>query len=138
MRNIWSGLARVFHGTSHFGDDARRKGEYTIILLHAHMLIEKTQTSTMTVAITYWILVLLLGIVAFAYPKFRTIAHDRFERTHRFLGWTATALVWVQVVSYLQQICVRMVTFGSSTFYGWILFFIDLPVHGRRLGVHRA
>ena len=56
-----------------------------------------SQTSAPTVAITYFILMLLLGIVLFAYPKARTSHHDAFERTHRFLGWTTTALVWCQV-----------------------------------------
>ncbi|OBZ71566.1 Bacitracin synthase 3 [Grifola frondosa] len=55
-------------------------------------------TSIATVAVTYFILMLLIGIVLFAYPKARTSHHDAFERTHRFLGWTATALVWCQVV----------------------------------------
>ena len=55
------------------------------------------QTSAATVAVTYFILTLLIGIVLFAYPKTRTVHHDAFERVHRFLGWTATALVWVQV-----------------------------------------
>ena len=55
------------------------------------------QTSIATVAITYFILVLLIGIVLFAYPKNRSVHHDAFERTHRFLGWSATALVWGQV-----------------------------------------
>ena len=41
---------------------------------------------------------LLIGIVLMAYPKFRLTHHDAFERAHRFLGWTATALVWCQVV----------------------------------------
>ena len=49
-------------------------------------------------AVTYFILMLLVGIVALAYPKFRSTHHDAFERSHRFLGWTATALVWCQVV----------------------------------------
>ncbi|KIY43552.1 hypothetical protein FISHEDRAFT_53493, partial [Fistulina hepatica ATCC 64428] len=49
--------------------------------------------SVPTVAITYVILVLLLFIVALAYPAFRVVQHDTFERTHRFLGWTAVALI---------------------------------------------
>ena len=67
-------------------------------------------------AITYVILLLLFAIVLFAYPKFRQLFHDRFERSHRefflnhwtiglllkiflgFMGWTVTALVWVQVI----------------------------------------
>ncbi|KAI0070625.1 nonribosomal peptide synthetase 12 [Panus rudis PR-1116 ss-1] len=61
-------------------------------------LLEKAQTSAPTVALTYFILVLLVGIVLFAYPKNRSTHHDAFERTHRFLGWTAVALVWGQVI----------------------------------------
>ncbi|EIW59229.1 nonribosomal peptide synthetase 12 [Trametes versicolor FP-101664 SS1] len=61
-------------------------------------LLNGEQTSAATVAITYFILVLLVGIVLFAYPKVRSTHHDAFERTHRFLGWSATALVWCQVV----------------------------------------
>ncbi|KAJ3555227.1 hypothetical protein NM688_g2696 [Phlebia brevispora] len=60
--------------------------------------VQKGKTSIQTVAVTYFILVLLVGIVLFAYPKNRTVHHDFFERSHRFLGWTAAALVWVQVV----------------------------------------
>ncbi|THH19192.1 hypothetical protein EW146_g1923 [Bondarzewia mesenterica] len=55
-------------------------------------------TSVATVVISYWILLLLLVIVSLAYPKFRVMHHDRYEATHRFLGWTATVLVWCQVV----------------------------------------
>ncbi|KAH9922827.1 nonribosomal peptide synthetase 12 [Epithele typhae] len=61
-------------------------------------LLNKQQISVATVAITYFILMLLFGIVALAYPKLRSTHHDTFERTHRFLGWSATALVWAQVV----------------------------------------
>ncbi|KAI0801910.1 nonribosomal peptide synthetase 12 [Irpex lacteus] len=61
-------------------------------------LVTGGKTSAATVAVTYFILTLLIGIVLFAYPKTRTVHHDAFERVHRFLGWTATALVWVQVV----------------------------------------
>ncbi len=47
--------------------------------------------------LTYCILVLLLGIVISAIPVLRSKHHNRFEVTHRFLGWTATLLVWCQV-----------------------------------------
>jgi hypothetical protein len=49
------------------------------------------------VILTYCILVLLLGIVVSAIPVIRSKYHNRFEVTHRFLGWTATLLVWCQV-----------------------------------------
>lgn len=65
--------------------------------LYSHM----SQTSVATLIITYVILALLLGIVTFAYPTNRSRHHDTFERTHRFLGWIATALVWGQVRAVL-------------------------------------
>lgn len=40
----------------------------------------------------------LPGMVAFAYPRIRSQFHDNFERTHRFAGWTVTALFWSQFV----------------------------------------
>ncbi|KAI0051393.1 nonribosomal peptide synthetase 12 [Auriscalpium vulgare] len=55
-------------------------------------------TSISTLAVTYCILFLLLGIVILAYPRFRTLHHNKFEIAHRFLGWTATALVWCQII----------------------------------------
>jgi len=61
------------------------------------------RTSLLTLVLSYWILFLLIGIVTFAFPKVRSVAHDKFERTHRFLGWTATAFVWAQVVSLIND-----------------------------------
>ncbi|RDW73351.1 hypothetical protein BP6252_07258 [Coleophoma cylindrospora] len=46
-----------------------------------------------------WLLVVLLICVASsAHPKIRMKYHDRFEMTHRFAGWSALALFWVQTV----------------------------------------
>ncbi|KAI5117004.1 hypothetical protein M0805_006934 [Coniferiporia weirii] len=61
-------------------------------------VINGGKCSVPTLVITYCVLVLLLVIVAFAYPYIRLIAHDKFERTHRLLGWTAVALVWCLVI----------------------------------------
>ncbi|KAF7346331.1 Nonribosomal peptide synthetase 12 [Mycena sanguinolenta] len=54
--------------------------------------------SVATVAVSYSILLLLFGIVIFAYPTIRSKRHDSFERVHRFFGWTSIILVWAQVV----------------------------------------
>ncbi|KAF4617144.1 hypothetical protein D9613_005935 [Agrocybe pediades] len=54
--------------------------------------------SMATLAVTYIILVFLLGIVIFAHPTLRSKRHNTFEKVHRFLGWTSTALVWCQFV----------------------------------------
>ncbi|KAI0755006.1 nonribosomal peptide synthetase 12 [Daedaleopsis nitida] len=91
---------RVYHiGGLHSG--CAISGLVWLILFTAQAtreLLNRQQTSVATVAITYFILTLLIGIVLFAYPKVRSTHHDAFERTHRFLGWTATALVWCQVI----------------------------------------
>ncbi|KAF9021439.1 hypothetical protein BDZ89DRAFT_1071398 [Hymenopellis radicata] len=55
--------------------------------------------SVATVEITWIILMFLVGIIVFAVPALRSKSHDTFERVHRFMGWTATALVWAQVIS---------------------------------------
>lgn len=61
------------------------------------LIPESIKTSLLTVIVTYCILVLLLVIVLNAIPALRSKHHNRFEVTHRFLGWTATLLVWCQV-----------------------------------------
>jgi hypothetical protein len=44
------------------------------------------------------ILVLLFSIIITAYPAVRKHFHDRFELTHRFAGWTALGLFWIQSI----------------------------------------
>ena len=48
--------------------------------------------------ITYVLLVLLGAICIFAIPAFRFLSHNSFEAVHRFAGWTALALFWVQII----------------------------------------
>ncbi|KAF6755967.1 nonribosomal peptide synthetase 12 [Ephemerocybe angulata] len=90
--------ARVYHiGGLHSGFAI--SGLVWLILFTAQAtkeLVRGGKSSAPTVAVTYVILALLVGIVAFAHPKIRAKYHDNFEMTHRFLGWSATALVWVQ------------------------------------------
>jgi hypothetical protein len=48
--------------------------------------------------ISYLILSLLLAILTMAHPTLRRKFHNHFELVHRFCGWTALALVWVQTI----------------------------------------
>ena len=61
------------------------------------------QISLATVVVSWVILGLLLVMLVFAYPNMRNRFHDSFEWTHRFLGWTALALVWAQVVLFIND-----------------------------------
>lgn len=49
-------------------------------------------------AVSYILIALLVGIVVSAHPTIRAQFHNRFELIHRFAGWTALALFWVQTV----------------------------------------
>ncbi|CAE6374122.1 unnamed protein product, partial [Rhizoctonia solani] len=61
-------------------------------------IVRHRGASVATVVMTYLVLSLLLSMIWFAYPKRRSTAHDNFERTHRFFGWAATALVWALII----------------------------------------
>lgn len=56
------------------------------------------RTSTVTLVMS-WIGVVLLMIVAgVAWPSFRKAHHDLFEQVHRFAGWTALGVLWLQTI----------------------------------------
>ncbi|KAF9445393.1 nonribosomal peptide synthetase 12 [Macrolepiota fuliginosa MF-IS2] len=90
--------ARVYHiGGLHSGFAA--SGVVWLILFAGQatkQLLKHDKISAPTLTLTYMILVLLLGIVFLAYPTFRSKQHNKFEMAHRFLGWSATAMVWGQ------------------------------------------
>lgn len=48
-------------------------------------------------------MVLLIGILIFAHPALRLKYHNKFEATHRFMGWAAVGLVWALVRIYNQD-----------------------------------
>lgn len=54
------------------------------------------------VAITYILLVLFVALCVFAIPKLRIFSHNTFEAIHRFGGWTAVALFWVEILLVLR------------------------------------
>ena len=53
------------------------------------------------IAITYILVALFLSICVFAIPKFRIFSHNTFEAVHRFAGWIAVALFWVEILLVL-------------------------------------
>ncbi|KAK0504217.1 hypothetical protein EDD18DRAFT_1099436 [Armillaria luteobubalina] len=115
--------ARVYHnGGVHSG--AAVSGTVWLILLAVQATRELVQgkgTSVTTVALTYIVLAFLVGIVVFAYPTFRIKRHDAFERMHRFMGWTATALVWSQGDKSLGHALVHSAPFWLMMVLSWSL-----------------
>jgi hypothetical protein len=48
----------------------------------------------MTIATTFTVMVVM------ALPRLRAAQHDRFEMTHRFCGWAALVLVWINTMLF--------------------------------------
>lgn len=49
-------------------------------------------------AVTYLLLTLIVLICISAIPTFRNYSHNSFEQVHRFAGWTAVGLFWVETL----------------------------------------
>ncbi|VDC04455.1 unnamed protein product [Peniophora sp. CBMAI 1063] len=108
--------AQVYHiGGLHSGCSV--SGTLWLIIFSAQAtreVIVGGPASPLTVAISYCILFLLLIILVLAYPRFRQAFHNHFEASHRFLGWTATALLWVQVVSLINDYRPPSMSLGNA------------------------
>ncbi|KAG5515702.1 hypothetical protein RHGRI_036676 [Rhododendron griersonianum] len=61
-------------------------------------LRDRENTSTEIIAVASTILSLLCLSSLAAFPLVRHLHHNIFERTHRFAGWTALALLWVFIL----------------------------------------
>jgi hypothetical protein len=90
------------------------------------------------VALTYCIFVLLCGIVVFAHPRLRSVKHDAFEWIHRFLGWSAVALVWPQVILLVNdykspQQTLRNAMAHSAAFWMVVVLTLSLALPWMRL-----
>ncbi|OVA09187.1 hypothetical protein BVC80_659g7 [Macleaya cordata] len=67
---------------------------YSLVLT----LKDKQNTSTEIIAVASAILSLLCLSSLAAFPLVRHLHHNVFERTHRFAGWTALALLWAFII----------------------------------------
>ncbi|KAI5239938.1 hypothetical protein E4T43_06441 [Aureobasidium subglaciale] len=100
------------------------------------------------------LMILFIVINVMAYPKLRIKAHDLFERTHRYAGWTCNALFWTLIILSAQALAERLsdprstvqvlvtlpsfylLTFNTlHAFLPWILL-RRLPATGVRLSDH--
>lgn len=88
------------------------------------------------IAITYILLALFLSICILAIPKFRIFSHNTFEAVHRFAGWIAVALFWVEILLVLHaqsnipgsdSLGLLVIQASAFWFLLVITFFIILP-----------
>ena len=79
---------------------------------------------------TNMILSLLVFIIVMALPKLRQNYHDYFEMSHRFGGWTALLLFWVQTLFFINDQRAG-VSFGQAligSFGFWMLVAITISI----------
>jgi hypothetical protein len=87
-------------------------------------------TSKAVLIVTCILQALLLLIVAFAYPTFRSKYHNIFEMSHRFAGWTVIILFWVELgvladtVGHERHATAAYVLVRQSSF--WFLILITI------------
>jgi hypothetical protein len=94
--------------------------------------ILNSMTSIPVLILTYVLVILLITIVILAYPRFRFLSHNTFEYTHRFAGWLAVGLFWVEIMllanmmhestgKSMSQVLIHLPTF-------WILIIITFHI----------
>lgn len=98
-------LAKVYsYGGVHSGASVAATFWYAAFLL---LLIADQQSasaasftalSAAILLVALAILFLLVSMLASAHPTLRVRWHNAFERVHRFMGWSAVLLFWVQTV----------------------------------------
>ncbi len=99
-------LGKVYHfGGAHVG--GALMGTLWFLVFVAVFTADLVRgTPSVPVAVTsvsYVIMAILLVMCFLALPKMRARWHDHFERSHRFGGWTALALLWVQTLLLLRD-----------------------------------
>ncbi|KZT09124.1 uncharacterized protein LAESUDRAFT_647112 [Laetiporus sulphureus 93-53] len=126
-------LARVYSiGGIHSG--AGVSGAVWLMLFlgkATRQFIDKDHVTVGTITVSYMILVLLLAMIIFAYPKFRIRHHDTFEIIHRFAGWAAVALVWAQVVLLTNDYRSPGETLGHAVVHQptfWLVLIMSLSI----------
>ncbi|CAH0017627.1 unnamed protein product [Clonostachys rhizophaga] len=76
--------------------------QYTLDHLTEGGSLREMNPNSLAVLVLSWMLCFLcLILVAFAWPAFRKLYHNQFERIHRFVGWLTLVLFWIRTVLYI-------------------------------------
>ncbi|NOK61427.1 MAG: hypothetical protein GFH27_549311n166 [Chloroflexi bacterium AL-W] len=83
-----------------------------------------------TVVVTYALLALLIGIVVMALPPLRSRYHNNFELTHRFGGWAALLLFYVQTIMFIndQRGDIGLGSALLTSFGFWMLIILTISI----------
>ncbi|KAH7132411.1 hypothetical protein B0J11DRAFT_226607 [Dendryphion nanum] len=93
--------ARIFHiGGIHSGCAIAAVMWFSIFAIGGSLEFTKPPAvrcvSVISMILTYIILLIFFALASMSHPKFRAQFHDAWELTHRYGGWVALGLLWVQ------------------------------------------
>jgi hypothetical protein len=98
LRVRWT-LGKYYHfGGVHVGSAVA--GTLWYLVLVVSLLCDANVSHAHTAVVTTIVIAFAVMIVM-ALPRLRAAQHDRFEVTHRFCGWTALVLVWINTMLFV-------------------------------------
>ena len=99
-------LGKVYHfGGLHIGGAVMGTIWFAIFVgsLTFHVINDLPGVSMGIVIVTYGLLAILIFMIIMAWPSIRARYHNQFELSHRFGGWTALLLFWIQTVMFIND-----------------------------------
>ncbi len=93
-------IAKIYHfGGVHSGCACSAMAWFSLFTIQVTMNYVKGDfDEPAVVAVTYLLLAIFIIICIFAIPPMRVYSHNTFEQVHRFAGWTAVGLFWVETL----------------------------------------
>ncbi|UZO80898.1 AMP-binding protein [Aquimarina sp. ERC-38] len=91
---------------------------------------DESTITMVLLATSVLLLALLVFIIVMALPKIRAKYHNQFEKSHRFGGWIALSLFWVQTISILKSQFPdqNLIETLSGSFSFWMLSLITFSI----------
>lgn len=129
LRIRWS-LAKVYHfGGLHVGGALAGTLWFAVLTMSITLaaLRGDSTASVGLLVVSYALLALLAAIVLTARPGYRARRHDRFERMHRFGGWAALVLFWIQTVLFVQLDRASLLAAPQIWVLALVTFSVALP-----------
>ncbi|MEZ4713237.1 MAG: hypothetical protein R3A44_38980 [Caldilineaceae bacterium] len=126
-------LGKVYHfGGLHMGGALAGTVWFALFVaaLTYHLFNGLPAVSIATAAVTYLLLAILLFMVIMALPAIRSKYHDHFELSHRFGGWSALLLFWVQTLLFANDqrgaVSLGHALMSSPSF--WLLLLVTVSI----------
>ncbi len=90
--------------------------------------------------VTSLLLAILIFMIAMSMPKMRARHHDGFELTHRFGGWAALLLFWIQTILFINlqrgDVALSMAILTAPTV--WVLCLVTFSIALPWLRLHKV